>query len=104
VGVLEVLDAERLLVTAKQGKTRGHKLRLQLWHSLPILTPFQVSFLPKELRHKHQSWLIEAGSHLELSLPAWEETPLTLETFVDQAPDYDLARIFDGRHQLNPYK
>ena len=104
MGVLEVLDAERLVVTDRQGKTRGHKLRLQLWHSLPILTPFQVSFLPKGLRQKHQSWLIEAGANLELSLSAWEETPLSVETFVDQAPDYDLARLFDGRHQLNPYK
>jgi hypothetical protein len=102
--VLDVLDAERLVATDKQGKTRGHKLRLQVWHSLPILTPFQVKHLPQRLQDRHHSWLIKSATQLGLSVEVWEETPDSVETFVDHAPDYDLARIFDGRHQLNPYK
>jgi hypothetical protein len=104
IGVLDVLDAEGLIATDKQGKTRGHKLRLQVWHSLPILTPFQVDHLPQRLREKHHSWLIEAAPKLGLSVQAWEDTPHTIESFVDQAEDYDLARIFYGCHQLNPYR
>ncbi|MEW5956976.1 MAG: hypothetical protein AB1801_04575 [Chloroflexota bacterium] len=99
-----MLDAERLVATDKQGKTRSHKLRLQVWHSLAILIPFQVKYLPQRLQEKHHSWLIKAAPQLDLRVQDWEATPDSVQTFVDQSPDYDLARIFYGRRQLNPYQ
>lgn len=105
IGVLDVLDAEKLIATNKEeGKISNHKFSLQVWHSLPYLTPFQASFLTQSQQQAHYSCLIEEAPKLGFDVQIWEETPLSVETFVDHYPDYDVARLYYGRHQLNPYK
>ncbi len=101
---MEVLDTEKWIVVDSSGKNRHHKVRLQVWHSPSILTPFQVSWLPKRLQNEHHSWLIKNASRFEWNVNEWHNTPNTVETFMDRASDYEVGRIYFGHHQPNPYK
>jgi hypothetical protein len=105
VGVLEVLSQEKMIVVDEVGKNRHHLLRLQVYHSLPpVLTPFQVSFLPKSLRDKHHDWLQQHGDKMDWRVADWQAVPADLETFIDYDPDWNGEdRQLDGRYQPNPY-
>jgi hypothetical protein len=104
-GILEVLGTEGWITVESVGKNRYHILKLQVWHSLPYLTPFQVSFLPEKLQQDHMSWLLTAAPRLKFSVEEWRNVPDTVESFLNpKALDYEISRIFFDQHRLNPYK
>ncbi len=105
-GALEILDREGLLRIASSGKNKHHQLKFQIWHSLPILTPFQVSFLKEKKANEHEQWLKTAAlpDRLGLDLEEWYDTPMTTETFIDRDPRVDELSTLQGHYRPDPFK
>ncbi|GAB4428777.1 MAG: hypothetical protein Kow0031_09110 [Anaerolineae bacterium] len=104
-GVLEVLSLEKMVMIEQLGNTRGHQVRLQVYHSLPAaLTPFQAAFLPEPLQEQHRAWLMRYSKAMDWSLASWEATPGDVETFIDYDPGWaGTDRMLDGQYHPNPY-
>ncbi|GAB4446044.1 MAG: hypothetical protein Kow0031_28620 [Anaerolineae bacterium] len=104
-GALEVLSLEKMVVVEQSGSNRYHQLRLQVYHSLPpVLTPFQVGFLPEALQKRHKSWLEKHGDEMGWRLPDWSAVPGDLETFIDCDPAWaGEDRELNDRYLPNPY-
>ena len=88
IGALEILQNSGLLaVQIEPGTTNTHRMNIQVWTLLPVLTPKQLEQLPSSLQIRHNQWLENFGaSVLGISKLQWEE--ITVKNVVSWLPQY----------------
>lgn len=102
-GILEVLSDEGVLLTEASGGRKNYHLKLQIWRSWPLLTPYQVSQeLPPALRAEHQQWLERHADTLNLSFDRWAAEPA--RSAMDQFPDRAEGRVCRQEFRRDPFR
>ena len=89
-GALEMLFNEGLLMAEVQrhgDHPRQHRLRLQVWRLLPVLTPAQVDTLSVAVQKEHTQWIVSHAHTTGLSLHTWEA--ITADTLVKSLPGHN---------------
>ncbi len=100
-GILEVLSAEGILSVEEMGGRKNYRLKLQIWHSWPILTPIQAQYLSPAKQKKHQLWLQKYQHVTGLSPERWAAE--TDETAIEQFTDRQVGRECYAPFQRNPF-
>ena len=101
-GALEILFKEKLLAleTTKLTPSENSRIfRLSVYRVLPLLTPYQVQFLPKYIQRDHENWLKTYQKTLRITLHDWEN--IEERTLVSAQSGYYSHKPLDGYYQFN---
>jgi hypothetical protein len=97
-GLLQQLFDEHLLAIRVSSTGRA---TVQVWRSLPLLTPAQVRRLDDTLQADHDEWLDEFGHLFGLTLDQW--STFTIGSMVPYMAGWRKGRQCDGQPPQNPF-
>jgi hypothetical protein len=102
-GILEVLSDEGVLVVEAYGGRKNYHLKLQVWRSWPLLTPYQVKKdLSPALQAEHKQWLQKHGSIINVTLEVWTAEPA--HSVIEQFPDRGEGQVCQHQFRRNPFR
>lgn len=96
-GLLQLLHAEKLVAVREQpGQRRAHRLEVQVWRYLHLLTPAQVARLNVPLQDEHERWLTGGSDRPNLAaalgIDPEEWAKIEAPTLIDQLPGWAEGR------------
>lgn len=100
-GALEILYRENLIGVeiTKNKHPRAHRMRLQVWRMLPLLTPHQVERLSQVHQIRHEQWINRYSDQAGFSMADWEQ--ITERRLVKTLPGFN-QKTLRLPYQPNP--
>jgi hypothetical protein len=96
-GLLHKLFEEHLLTIEISSTNRA---KIQVWRTLGLLTPWQVSQLNAMLQAQHENWLERYGHKFGISFDEWSE--IDYRYMATHRDDYGTRRLY-GEPPENPF-